>query len=270
MFLVELVLQGVRGTRELARLRFRDGFNIVSAGNESGKTTAVDAIERLLFPSARTGLLESLVSRHTPDASRAALVLYSDDGAYYRIIQDFSKQAVNLSKYNAGTKDFTLLHKDWDSAVQFMAGITTGISEEDFAKLFFFRRDYYAGHAGATPASAAPPHARPARPAAPAKGKTAANQAKLAELRESLRKAEEAADAEYKAQSSQLALDEIRKKIAALEESEQRKDEFDQTLAAQTASCQMRFRGRSICCRDRATKISSQNYGVRTCRLHLF
>jgi len=231
MFLVELVLQGVRGTRELARLRFRDGFNIVSAGNESGKTTAVDAIERLLFPSARTGLLEALVSRHTPDASRAALVLYSDDGAYYRIIQDFSKQAVNLSKYNAGTKDFTLLHKDWDSAVQFMAGITTGISEEDFAKIFFFRRDYYAGHAEVTPTPAPTPHAQPARPAAPAKGKAAANQAKLAELRELLRKAEEAADAEYKAQSSRLALDEIRKKIAALEESEQKKDEFDLTLA---------------------------------------
>ncbi|HEY6012044.1 MAG TPA: ATP-binding protein, partial [Nitrospirota bacterium] len=84
MFLVELVLQGVRGMRELARLRFRDGFNIVSAGNESGKTTAVDAMERLLFPSTRPGIAEALVSRYTPDASRAALVMYSDDGAYYR------------------------------------------------------------------------------------------------------------------------------------------------------------------------------------------
>jgi uncharacterized protein YhaN len=231
MFLVELVLQGVRGTRELARLRFRDGFNMVSAGNESGKTTAVDAIERLLFPSARTGLLEALVSRHTPDASRAALVMYSDDGAYYRIIQDFSKQAVNLSKYNAGTKDFTLLYKDWDSAVQFMTGITTGISEEDFAKIFIFRHDYYAGHSGAPTAPVQTPHARPARPASSAPRKTAANQTKLAELRESLRKAEEAADVEYKAQSSRLALDEIRKKIAALEELEQKKDEYDMTLA---------------------------------------
>ncbi len=58
MFLVELVLQGVRGIRELARLRFKGGLNFVVAGNESGKTTAADSLQRLLFPSNQTELLE--------------------------------------------------------------------------------------------------------------------------------------------------------------------------------------------------------------------
>src|SRR5271169_3140303 len=166
MFLVELVMQGVRGFRELIRLRFQSGFNFVAAGNEAGKTTAADALQRLLFPSSQAGLLEALVSRHTPDASRTALVMFSDDGAYYRIILDLSKQAVNVSKYNASTKDFALLHKDWDRAAQFLAGLTTGMSEEDFAKVFIFRRDHYAGSCGAiVPASAPMPRAQPAKPA---------------------------------------------------------------------------------------------------------
>ena len=59
MFLVELVLQGVRGIRELARLRFKGGLNFVVAGNEAGKTTAADSLQRLLFPSNQTELLAS-------------------------------------------------------------------------------------------------------------------------------------------------------------------------------------------------------------------
>ncbi len=231
MFLVELVMQGVRGFRELARIRFQSGFNFVAAGNEAGKTTAVDAMRRLLFPSARPELMDGLISRSTPDASRAALVVFSDDGAYYRIIQDFSKRAVNLSKYNAATKDFALLHKDWDNAVQFMAGLTAGISEEDFSRVFTFRRDDYTDRKVSFARPAAPVRpVQPSKPAARPEEKTASNQAKLVELRETLRKSEEAADAEYKAQSAKLALDDVRKKLTALEELEQKKTEFDSTL----------------------------------------
>jgi AAA domain len=236
MFLVELVVQGVRGFRELVRLRFQSGFNFVAAGNEAGKTTATDALQRLLFPSNQAGLLEALVSRHTPAASRAALVMFSDDGAYYRIIQDLTKRAVNVSTYNAGTKDFALLHKDWDNAAQFMTGFTTGMSEQDFAKVFIFRRDQCAGAGSSEAIASAPaqmPRAQPARPAPRRTGeKASANEAKLVALRETLRKAEEAADAEYRAQSAKLALDETRKKLTSLEEIEQKQGEMEATLTS--------------------------------------
>jgi uncharacterized protein YhaN len=232
MFLVELVMQGVRGFRELARLRFQGGFNFVAAGNEAGKTTAVDAMQRLLFPDSKTGTMERLISRHTPDASRAALVLFSDDGAYYRIIQDFSKGAVNLSQYNAASKDFSLLHKDWGSATQFMSGMTAGLSEEDYGRIFVFRREQYADPRGTSvPAPSPMPLARPAAPTPLKMGKTAATEAKLAELREMLAKAEEAADAAYRAQSAKLALEDIRKKLTVLEEIEQKKSELESALA---------------------------------------
>jgi hypothetical protein len=162
-----------------------------------------------------------------------ALVMFSDDGAYYRIIQDLSKHAVNVSKYNAGTKEFALLHKDWDNAAQFMTGLTTRISEQDFAKVFIFRRDHYAGSCGAAVPGPAPiPRAQPVKPAPRRAGeKASANEAKLAGLRETLKKAEEAADAEYRAQSAKLALDEIRKKLTTLEEIEQKQGEMESTLA---------------------------------------
>jgi len=69
-----------------------------------GKTTCVDTILRLLYPVNQPAKMESLVSRTTPDASRGALVIFSDDSSYYQVIQDFSKKAVNLSKHDPATR----------------------------------------------------------------------------------------------------------------------------------------------------------------------
>jgi energy-coupling factor transporter ATP-binding protein EcfA2 len=231
MFLVELVLQGVRGIRELARLKFKGGFNVVAAGNESGKTTAADSLQRLLFPRNQTELIEALISKRAPDASRAALVMCSDDGAYYRIIQDFLKRAVNLSKYNATSRDFGLLHKDWDSAAQFMAGMAAGMSEEDFAGIFILQRERHAAQPG-TLASAAAPRPAPSTPGPAAGVKPSADRKRLAELHEALRKAEEAADADYKHQSAKLTLEEAEKKINSLEDIERKKAEIESTLVS--------------------------------------
>jgi hypothetical protein len=231
MFLVELVLQGVRGLREPARLRFKGGYNLVIAGNESGKTSAIDTMQRLLFPTSQAGALTSLVSRHSPDTSRSALVLYSDDGVYYRIIQDFSKRAVNLSRYNTTSKTFTLLHKDWDSTAKFMASLTAEMTEEDFSRIFVFQRVRPAARPG-TSSSAATLQPVSSTPVPSAAGKSSGDREKLAELHEALRKAEEAADAEYKFQSAKLALEEIETKIGSLEEIETKKAELESTLAS--------------------------------------
>ncbi|MDA8422057.1 MAG: AAA family ATPase [Nitrospiraceae bacterium] len=231
MFLVELVMQGVRGIRELARLRFQSGFNLVAAGNESGKTTAVDAVQRLLFPNSDPSAMNALISRHTPDSSRGALVVCSDEGAYYRVIQDFSKRAVNLSKYNSSSKEFSLLHKDWEQARQFMDGLTAAVSEEDYARIFLLRREQTADGGGCPASVPAATQLQPAKTAAPAGRTSAANQAKAAELREMLRKAEEAADADYRYQAAKLALAEIKKKLSSLEEVEQKKAELEANLA---------------------------------------
>ena len=223
MFLVELVLQGIRGFQELARVRFQGGFNFVAAGNEAGKTTAVDTIIRLLNPVNHRGKMELLVSRIVPDASRGALVVFSDDSSYYRVIQDFSKRAVNLSKYNPGTKEFTLMHKDWDTTSQFMAGLMPGISEEDYGRLFAFRREACSGQA--THNLPVNPPAAQGRPAPPP-GRSSGHEARLAELRETMRKAEEAADAEYKLDAAKIRLGEIAKKLESMTDAWKRMEEL--------------------------------------------
>jgi uncharacterized protein YhaN len=231
MFLVELVLQGIRGFQQLARVRFQGGFNFVAAGNEAGKTTAVDTIIRLLHPVNQPGKMESLVSRVVPDTSRGALVVFTDDSSYYRVIQDFSKRAVNLSKYNPGTKEFTLMHKDWDTTAQFMAGLLPGISEEDYARLFVFRRDSCAGQSlqGAAVSPAAVPLQARARPSAPA-GRPSGHEARLAELRETMRKSEEAADAEYKLDAAKIRMGEVAKKLESLTDARMRTEELEAAI----------------------------------------
>lgn len=234
MFLVELVMQGVRRFKEPARLRFQSGFNFVAAGNEAGKTTAVDTVQRLLFPSGDAGRLSKFLPRQAPDASRGALVVYSGDGSYYRVIQDFSRQGVNLSRYDPATKEFILQHKDWASAAQFMAAMTAGISEDDFARIFFFRRGQSPGAQPGIPPAAEPraftPPAQTRAAAAPA-GRSPAKEARLAELREALARAEKAADAEYRAQSGKLRLQEIGKKLGVLQEIDERIAELESKLA---------------------------------------
>jgi hypothetical protein len=231
MFLVELVMQGVRGIRNVARLRFQSGFNLVSAGNESGKTCATDAILRLLFPSGDVGVMDRLTSRSASESSRAALVVYSDDGAYYRVIQDFSKRAVNLSKYNPAAKDFALVNKDWESTARFFSGLVGGISEDEYGRLFVLRRDHYAG-TGLLPAAPAAVLRRTVTPKAPApaSGKRSAQEARLTELRQALAKAEEAADAEYQLQSARLRLEEVQKKFDGLGDLNQRGADLDAQL----------------------------------------
>lgn len=235
MFLVELVLQGVRRFKSLSRLRFQSGFNLITAGNESGKTTAVDTMLRLLFPREDGDAFAKLVSRGSTDKSIGALVIFPGQGSYYRIIQDFTKKGINVSKYNAATKEFVLQNKDWQGAAQFLSDMTAGMSEGDFERLFIFRREHYRAGA-AVPASPVP--SRTAAPAAagmtvpsPRPGRASQGAGRLAELKEMLHKAEEAADADYRAQAAKLRLQEIEKKMEVLQDLEARYADIEAKLA---------------------------------------
>jgi uncharacterized protein YhaN len=228
MFLVELVMQGVRGFQQLVRLRFQGGFNLIAAGNEAGKTTSVDAMVRLLFPVNDPSRMAPLVSRATPDASRGAMVVFADDQSYYQVIQDFSKRAVNLSRHDPSTKKFVLQYKDWNATAQFMGTLLPHVSEEDYGRIFVFRRD--ACSVAAAPAAAAGTMMNRPRPAAAPAAKPPAQEKRLAELRETLRKAEEAADAEYKADAARIRQGEIAKKLERIEESRGQMAELEERI----------------------------------------
>ena len=231
MFLLELVMQGVREFGQLVRLRFQRGFNFIAAGNEGGKTTTVDTIVRLLFPNDAPGAVDSLVSRATPDTSRGALVVFPGDSEYFRVIHDFSKRGVNLSKYNAGTKGFDLMNSSWDGVADFMGGLMNGVSEQDFRRLFVLQRDQASGSASHRPPQAATTTRAPqVRPAAASAGPTPAQEARLAQLRQAMLKADEAADAEYKLEAAKIKLGEITRKLETLEENRGRISDIQANL----------------------------------------
>jgi hypothetical protein len=71
----------------------------------------------------------------------------------------------------------------------------------------------------------------PSKPDPAAASSDSSSQARLAELRETLRKAEEAADADYQYQSAKLALEEIKKKLSVIDEMDNKDAEIAATLA---------------------------------------
>jgi len=168
------------------------------------------------------------------------LGVYSDDGASYRVIQDFSKRAVNLSRYNPATKEFTLMHKDWETTAQFMTGLLPGISEEDYGRLFVFRRESCASQPAADMHAAVSSAARGARerPGSVPAGRPSGQTVRLAELRETLRKAEEAADAEYKLEAAKIRLGEIGKKLEGIDEGRKRIEELEAQIE-ELKSCEI-------------------------------
>ncbi len=139
---------------------------------------------------------------------------------------------MNLSKYNPATKEFSLLHKDWDNTTQFMRGLTADLSEDDYEKVFVLRREHFHDRlflgTRAPLEKSRPSLSEPAPVSAP---RDAATEKRLTELRETLRKAEEAADADYKYQSAKLAQDEINKKLVSLDEIEKKTAGIESSLA---------------------------------------
>ena len=133
------------------------------------------------------------------------------------------------------------MHKDWETTAQFMTGLLPGISEEDYGRLFVFRRDSSSGqpaadtHAAASSvATGARERPGPARAGRPSSGQAA----RLAELRETLRKAEEAADAEYKFDAAKIRLGEIAKKLESIEEGKKETEELEAQIE-ELKSCEI-------------------------------
>jgi hypothetical protein len=96
-----------------------------------------------------------------------------------------------------------------------MTGLLSGVSEEDYGRLFMFRRDSYSAQSSPAPSPSSDAPAMKGRSKGPA-GRQSGQDAKLVELRETMRKAEEAADAEYKLDTAKIRLGEIAKKLDSI------------------------------------------------------
>lgn len=120
MQFVDLVVQGVRRFTNPQKLSFKPGLNVIYGPNESGKSTLNDCVRALLYPLS-AGDCSDLIAWESPDLCRAALTFNGDDGATYRIVRDFVKDAVSLSKLNPDSGKFEAVASsaaDVESAVR--------------------------------------------------------------------------------------------------------------------------------------------------------
>src|SRR5208337_2943326 len=111
-----------------------------------------------------------------------------------------------------------------------MGGLTAGIAAEEYRRVFTLRREH-STERSSSPQAVSEKLPVPDKPAPAAASSESSSQARLAELREILRKAEEAADADYQYQSAKLALDEIEKKLSVLDERDNKNAEIEASLA---------------------------------------
>jgi hypothetical protein len=95
--IVELALYGIRHVQSLTRLAFGPGLNVLSSGVGTGKSTLCELVAVLLCPEL-TGRFRPFVHPHHPERAQAAVVFQADDGGFYRVIRDFVKDRISLSK----------------------------------------------------------------------------------------------------------------------------------------------------------------------------
>jgi energy-coupling factor transporter ATP-binding protein EcfA2 len=95
--IVELALYGIRHVQSMTRLAFGPGLNVLSGGVGTGKSTLCEIIAVLLSPEL-TDRFRPFIHPHHPERAQAAVVFQADDGAFYRVIRDFVKNRINLSK----------------------------------------------------------------------------------------------------------------------------------------------------------------------------
>jgi hypothetical protein len=98
--IVELALYGIRHVQSMTRLAFGPGLNVLSGGIGTGKSTLCELVAVLLCPEL-TGRFRPFVHPHHPERAQAAVVFQADDGAFYRVIRDFVKDRISLSKIEA-------------------------------------------------------------------------------------------------------------------------------------------------------------------------
>ncbi len=134
MLLVELVMQGVGPFPGTTRIDLSEGFNLITGGNESGKTT----IYNCLFSFLNINHTDSrrLVNLDATDTSRASLIFKSRGGEKYKVVQDYLKGEVAAFKFNPSSEMFDSLDNGEAWLKEFLRSESGGLGPEDMKEVF--------------------------------------------------------------------------------------------------------------------------------------
>lgn len=221
--IVELALYGVRHVQSMTRITFGPGLNVLSGGVGAGKSTLCELITALLCPEL-TGRFRPFIHPHHPERAQAAVVFQADDGVFYRVIRDFVKDRISLSKIESPGQTAGALPPlagDGPSVKAELDRLFHHLTADQIDRHWFFRhgRPSSAGspssggggsNGAATPAGRTAPSAgRPA--ASPATG---ASGSRLEELKQALAKAEETLTLDEQVMAAQDRVISLKQKLA--------------------------------------------------------
>jgi len=153
MFLIDLVLQGVRKFVQSQRIPFKPGLNIVFGGAESGKTTLYDCILELLFPNRISEGKPAWQSWSRAEQSRAGLTLKNGEQVY-RLLKDMAQNKISLSRKPPGSDKFERISSEPSEIASILAEEFGLIGWEDYKNLFLESALYLPSYKGIEKAAA--------------------------------------------------------------------------------------------------------------------
>lgn len=133
MTLLELAVYGIRNFKQLRRLAFRAGMNLVHGRSGAGKTSLAQALAALLEPS--DDVVRATLGNGGDGPCQYGMVYRTADGAVFRFIRDLGRRKVHLSQRD-GAGTFQVAAADPDSAFKTITSHFKGFRFLDL-NLFF-------------------------------------------------------------------------------------------------------------------------------------
>ncbi len=108
MIITECFLHGFKWFAEPFTLRLKSGLNLITGGNESGKSTVCEAIPAALFASPSSS---AFLNWSHPEVCRI-LLLFSTPQGRFRILKDFIRHSADLSNWDPAKAKFVPTTQD--------------------------------------------------------------------------------------------------------------------------------------------------------------
>jgi len=139
VIITECVLHGFKGFIEQFTLRLKPGLNLITGGNESGKSTLCEAILSALFASPSSS---KFLNWSRPEVCRLQLVFSTTRGRF-RTAKDFVQHSADLSTWDSAQDTFVSKAKDPTQVAGFLSKTLGGVTEAAYRALYVlqpFRR----------------------------------------------------------------------------------------------------------------------------------
>ncbi len=125
MIIRECVLHGFKGFAQQLTLRLKPGVNLLTGGNESGKSTLCEAILAALFACPSSS---AFLNWSHPEVCRLLLVFSTPRGRF-RIVKDFVRHSADLSTWDPAQATFLSTTQDHSQVAGLLSRELGGMTE---------------------------------------------------------------------------------------------------------------------------------------------